>query len=129
MMSYMCSNFKRQHVCNSSFTDVFAEKGNVKIHNAEARTFASDIQHWINQFPKNAYSKDEQKCFSELHLQADCCFTLAVIQRMYSPSQGLWKLNVYSEMENLISKTTNPIVSRIRHHARYGVVLYLGVTR
>lgn len=46
-MFYMCSKFKRQHVCNRSFTDVFAEKGNVKIYNAEARTFALDIQHWI----------------------------------------------------------------------------------
>ena len=129
-ISYMCSDVKRQHICNTSFTEAFAEKVKVKIHNAEARNIALDIQHWINRLLNAIHREDEQRSLSQLHQQADCCFILldsiAVIQRTHSPPHNLWKSNVYHEMESLISKTTNPIVSRIRHHARYGVALYLG---
>ena len=129
-ISVMCSDVKRQHICNTSFTEAFAEKVKVKIHNAEARNIALDIQHWINRLLNAIHREDEQRSLSQLHQQADCCFILldsiAVIQRTHSPPHHLWKSKVYHEMESLISKTTNPIVSRIRHHARYGVALYLG---
>ena len=129
-LQYICSDVKRQHISKTSFTDVFAEKVKVKIHNAEARTFTYDIQRWANQLLKMTHCEDERRSLSQLHQQADCCFILldsiAVIQRTHSPPYHLWQSNVYHEMESLISKTTYPIVSRIRHHARYGVALYLG---
>lgn len=43
-------------------------------------SLSTDIHHWINQFLNTAHSEtlkiDEQKCFSELHLQVNYCYIL-----------------------------------------------------
>ena len=75
-LQYICSDVERQHISKTSFTDVFAEKVKVKIHNAEARKFTYDIQRWANQLLKMTHFEAEQRSLSQLHQQADCCFIL-----------------------------------------------------
>lgn len=111
---------------NTTFVDNFAEKLKIKIHNSEARKFKSHIRLWI----KRLMCLDCRMSLSESRQRADCCFILldsvAVIERTHSSHKDLWKSPVYSQMESLIAKTSNPVLSRVRHHARYGVALFLG---
>lgn len=121
-------NSRQPQIYNSSF-DFLAEKLKAKIHNSEARLIDCDIQRWANRLLKTIQS-DSPGSILEQRKQADCCFvlldSLAVLERTHSPQKELWKSPVYSQMESLISKTSNPLVSRIRHHARFGVALFLG---
>jgi tetratricopeptide (TPR) repeat protein len=111
---------------NTTYVDHFAEKLKTKIHNSEARKFECDIKVWI----KRLLCSDCNLSPWESRQRADCCFVLldsiAVIQRTHSSHRDLWRSSVFSQMESLIAKTSNPNLSRIRHHARYGVALFLG---
>lgn len=121
-------NVRQPQIYISSF-DIFAEKLKAKIHNSEARLINRDIQRWTNRLLEKIQT-DCRGSISEQRKQADCCFvlldSLAVMERTHSPQVKLWESPLYSQMESLVSKTSNPIVSRIRHHARFGVALYLG---
>ncbi|XP_062571616.1 uncharacterized protein LOC134233643 [Saccostrea cucullata] len=125
----LCTFTRQPGTQSLSFVDSFAEKVKVKIHNSEARNFKCDFLSWTERLLNQ---QDLSQCsLSETRQRADCCFILldsvAVIERTHSADiENLWKSPVFSQMENLISKTSNPISSRIRHHARYGVALFLG---
>lgn len=121
-------NSRQPQIYNSSF-DLLAEKLKAKIHNSEARLIDCDIRRWADRLLKTIQS-DSPWSILEQRKQADCCYVLldclAVLERTHSPHKELWKSPVYPQMESLISKTSNPLVSRIRHHARFGVALFLG---
>lgn len=121
-------NVRQPKIHYSSF-DFLAEKLKAKIHNSEARLIDCDIQRWTKRLLKTIQS-DSPGSILEQRKQADCCFvlldSLAVLERTHSPQKDLWNSPIYSQMESLISKTSNPLVSRIRHHARFGVALFLG---
>lgn len=121
-------NSRQPQIYNSSF-DLLAEKLKAKIHNSEARLINCDIRCWANRLLKTIQS-DSPGSILEQRKQADCCYVLldclAVLERTHSSQKELWKSPVYPQMESLISKMSNPLVSRIRHHARFGVALFLG---
>lgn len=121
-------NSRHPQIYNLSF-DLLAEKLKAKIHNSEARLIDCDIRRWADRLLKTIQS-DSPWSILEQRKQADCCYVLldclAVLERTHSPHKELWKSPVYPQMESLISKTSNPLVSRIRHHARFGVALFLG---
>lgn len=121
-------NSRQPQIYNSSF-DLLAEKLKAKIHNSEVRLIDCDIRRWANTLLKTIQS-DSPGSILEQRKQADWCYVLldclAVLERTHSPQKELWKSPVYPQMESLISKTSNPLVSRIRHDARFGVALFLG---
>lgn len=121
-------NSRQPQIYNSPF-DLFAEKLKAKIHDSEARLIDCDIRCWANTLLKTIQS-DSPGNILEQRKQADWCYVLldciAVLERTHLPQKKLWKSPVYPQMESLISKTSNPLVSRIRHDARFGVALFLG---
>ncbi|KAK3090103.1 hypothetical protein FSP39_009218 [Pinctada imbricata] len=106
--------------------DRFAERLKMKIHNAEASRCASDFRSWISRFLGTLSDPDLDP--REEKRLADFCFvlldTLIVLERTHSESkEHLFQRKEFSDMKELIVKTSNPTLMRIRYNGRYGMAL------
>lgn len=116
----------------TDFLESFHDKTLDKLHDGDA----SDVSNFLTKMLASYLTmyRNGSIALKQRRSIADSCFVLmdalTVRERTYSPNIfSLWQHQLFNQMKKLIADTSNPQLTRIWYHSRYGVALSLGNKR